>query len=109
MIFMGRRKSGLSRERKIMKNTMLMILLVVCILFAALFIGGYRLNKKIDSALATKSELEDQIKDEEIRKEEIEELEEYMKTDEYVREVAREKLGLVDEGDIIFRKDDGKN
>ena len=68
---------------------MLMILLVVCILFVALFIGGYRLNKKIDAALATKSELED-----------------YMQTDEYIREVAREKLGLVDEGDIIFRRDD---
>ena len=91
-----------------MKNTMLMILLVVCILFAALFIGGYRLNKKIDNALAIKSELEDQIKDEETRKQEIEELEEYMKTDEYIREVAREKLGLVDDGDIIFRRDDGK-
>lgn len=87
---------------------MLMILLVVCILFVALFIGGYRLNKKVDSALATKAELQDQIKDEETRKEEIEALEEYMQTDEYIREVAREKLGLVDEGDIIFRVDDGK-
>ena len=105
---MGKRRTRLSRERKIMKNTMMMILLVVCILFAALFIGGYRLNQKIDSALATKAELEDQIKDEEARKEELEELEEYMKTDEYIREVAREKLGLVDEGDIIFKKDDGK-
>jgi cell division protein DivIC len=105
---MGRRRTRLSRERRIMKNTMLMILLVVCILFVALFIGGYRLNKKIDSALANKADLEDQIRDEEIRREEIEELEEYMKTDEYIREVAREKLGLVDEGDIIFRKDDGK-
>lgn len=106
---MGRRRSGLSRDRKIMRNTMLMILLVVCILFAALFIGGYRLNRKIDIALATKSELEGQIRDEETRKEEIEELEEYMKTDEYIREAAREKLGLVDEGDIIFRKNDEKN
>ena len=52
---MGKRRTRLSRERKIMKNTMMMILLVVCILFAALFIGGYRLNKKIDSALATKA------------------------------------------------------
>lgn len=104
---MGRRRR-LSHERKLMKNTMLMILLVVCILFAALFVGGYRLNKKIDVALATKAELEDQIKDEEIRKEELEELEDYMQTDEYIREVAREKLGLVDDGDIIFRKDDGK-
>ena len=79
---------------------MLMILLV------ALFIGGYRLNKKIDAALATKSELEAEINDEKTRKEELEELEDYMQTDEYIREVAREKLGLVDEGDIIFRRDD---
>ena len=102
---MGRRRR-LSRERKLMKNTMLMILLVVCILFVALFIGGYRLNKKIDAALATKSELEAEINDEKTRKEELEELEDYMQTDEYIREVAREKLGLVDEGDIIFRRDD---
>lgn len=85
---------------------MLMILLVVCILFVALFIGGFRLNKKIDAALATKSELEAEINDEKTRKEELEELEDYMQTDEYIREVAREKLGLVDEGDIIFRRDD---
>jgi cell division protein DivIC len=103
---MGRRRARLSRDRKIMRNTMLMILLVVCILFVALFIGGYRLNKKIDAALATKSELEAEINDEKTRKEELEELEDYMQTDEYIREVAREKLGLVDEGDIIFRRDD---
>jgi cell division protein DivIC len=103
---MGRRRARVSRDRKIMKNTMLMILLVVCILFVALFIGGYRLNKKIDAALATKSELEAEINDEKTRKEELEELEDYMQTDEYIREVAREKLGLVDEGDIIFRRDD---
>ncbi|MBR3170509.1 MAG: septum formation initiator family protein [Lachnospiraceae bacterium] len=103
---MGRRRARVSRDRKIMRNTMLMILLVVCILFVALFIGGYRLNKKIDAALATKSELEAEINDEKTRKEELEELEDYMQTDEYIREVAREKLGLVDEGDIIFRRDD---
>lgn len=38
------------------------------------------------------------------RTEEIEETAEYMKTDEYVESVAREKLGLVKENEIVFRE-----
>ncbi len=89
-----------------MRSTMLMILLVVCILFLALFVGGFRLEKKIDSALAVQKELNEKIENERTRTEEIADLEEYMNTDEYIREIAREKLGLVDEGDLIFRKAD---
>lgn len=93
-------------SRMAMRNTMIMILLVVCILFAALLFGGYRLDKKIDTALAVQRELNEQIEDEKARTQEIAELEEYMKTDDYIREVARDKLGLVDEGDIVFKKAD---
>ena len=89
-----------------MRSTMLMILLVVCILFLALFVGGFRLEKKIDSALAVQKELNEKIENERTRTEEIADLEEYMNTDEFIREIAREKLGLVDEGDLIFRKAD---
>ncbi len=40
-----------------------------------------------------------------IRAKELEEYEEYVKTDEYVEEVAREKLGLVYKDEIIFEPD----
>ena len=103
---MGANSKRVRRSRRAMRNTMMMILLVVCILFVALLIGGYRLDKKIDTALAVQRELNEQIEDEKARTQEIAELEEYMKTDDYIREVARDKLGLVDEGDIVFKKAD---
>ena len=34
----------------------------------------------------------------------IDDLKEYMKTDEYVEETAREKLGLVKENEIVFKE-----
>lgn len=103
---MGANSKRMRHSRRAMRNTMMMILLVVCILFVALLIGGYRLNKKIDTALAVQRELNEQIEDEKARTQEIAELEEYMKTDDYIREIARDKLGLVDEGDIVFKKAD---
>lgn len=103
---MGRKRAYPAKNKRAMRTTMLMILLVVSILFVALLIGGYRLERRIDSALAKQQDLNEKIDYERARTEEIADLEEYMKTDEYIREVARDKLGLVDEGDIIFRKAD---
>ena len=39
-------------------------------------------------------------------KTEIEELEEYMNSDEYIEQVAKEKLGMVKDGEIIFKEAD---
>ena len=49
------------------------------------------------------AELKEKIEDEKARAKEIEELEEYVGTDEYVEDVAKEKLGLVHENEIIFK------
>ena len=49
------------------------------------------------------AELEQQIAEEEQRTKDIEEYSKYTKTDEYVEEVARDKLGLVKQGEIIFK------
>ena len=43
-----------------------------------------------------------QLEQEELRAEEIDELEEYVGTDEYVEDVAKEKLGLVYPNEILF-------
>jgi len=47
--------------------------------------------------------LEEQIAAEEARKKEIEEFETYSHTKKYIEEVARDKLGLVYEGEILFK------
>ena len=48
-------------------------------------------------------ELAQQIEEEKARAKEIDELEKYVSTDEYVEEVAKDKLGLVHENEIIFK------
>ena len=52
--------------------------------------------------------LDQQIEEEEERTTEIDDLKEYMKTDEYVEETAREKLGLVKENEIVFKEGDSE-
>ena len=61
------------------------------------------LRAKDQSYQAQEQELEEQIKEEKARSKEIEDLEEYVGTDEYVEDVAKEKLGLVHENEIIFK------
>ena len=53
--------------------------------------------------MVQETELKKQIKEEKSRASKIDELEDYVGTDEYVEDVAREKLGLVHEGEIIFK------
>ena len=43
------------------------------------------------------------IKEEKKRAKEVEAYEAYVKTDDYVKEIAEEKLGLVDPNEIIFK------
>ena len=49
--------------------------------------------------------LEKSIDSEKERTKEIEAEKEYMKTDEYVEEAAREKLGLVKDNEIVFQEE----
>ena len=45
------------------------------------------------------------VEEEKARTQEIEDLKDYMLTDEYVEQAAREKLGLVKENEIIFQEE----
>jgi cell division protein DivIC len=50
--------------------------------------------------------LKQSIEEETERTQEIQELKEYMQTDAYVEEIAREKLGLVKDNEIVFIEED---
>ncbi len=47
---------------------------------------------------------EQQIENENQRTEDISEMQEYMQSDEYLEKVAKDKLGLVKDGEIIFKE-----
>lgn len=51
------------------------------------------------------AQLKEEKKETDKKYKELEEYEEYVKTDEFIEEIAREKLGLVYEDEIIFEPD----
>ncbi len=65
------------------------------------FRNAFQLRAKAKEYQAQETELAEQIEEEKARSAKIDDLEEYVGTDEYVEEIARDKLGLVHENDII--------
>ena len=53
--------------------------------------------------MAQETELKKQIDEEKARSQEIDDMEAYVGTDEYVEEIVKEKLGLVNENEIILK------
>lgn len=101
-------KSGETKtENRIGSNQlgMLVIALIVLVLLGWLTMESRNLQSRLAVYDARAAELEEQIEDETERTEEIKELKEYMQTDEYAEEVAREKLGLVKENEIVFQEE----
>ena len=78
------------------KRSVLAISAVIVLLIAVVSVNAMTLRAKEKAYRAQETELEE-------RAAEIDDLESYVNTDEYVEEVAREKLGLVHENEIIFK------
>ena len=75
---------------------MLMMLIVVAVSSAGL-------REKKEAYQQKELALQEQIEAEEERALEIGEYEKYTQTKKYIEEVARDKLGLVYEGEILFK------
>ncbi len=80
-----------------------MICMVLVFLSGVLAVSSLKLQAKNAQYKAQEEELQAQIKEEEKRSEEVKEYEEYVKTDDYIKETAEQKLGLVDPNEIIFK------
>ena len=64
------------------------------------------LAKKNAFYVAEEKRLEKEKEAQEEKREELENYEEYIQTEEYKENVARHKLGLVHQNEIIFREND---
>lgn len=98
----GRRKKQkqhVSRYRR----SMLAVSAVIILLMAVVSVNAISLREKDRVYRAQETELKKQIEEEKERAAEIDALEKYVGTDEYVEEVAKDKLGLVNENEIIFK------
>ena len=92
-------------RRKKRMEFKLVLAAVFCLLLVASF-GKLRLQQKNDAYRQQQEELLAEISDEQERTKEIEELKKYVQTKKYVEEVAKERLGLVYEDEILFKAEE---
>lgn len=102
---MAKSKSRKLREQKKNLGVWGIIGIVLAVLFVSA-IGGLQLKQKNKAYQEREEALQEAIAEEEERAAEIEELEVYTQTKKYVEDVAKDKLGLVYEDEIIFKAKD---
>lgn len=79
---------------------------VVLVMLVFVSVASLRLRVENANKLERVQELEAQIETEEEKSKEIEEYGKYVQTKKYAEEVAKEKLGLVYENEIIFKAEE---
>lgn len=77
---------------------------VVGILIVVILVACAGLISRLHSNRERIRELQSEIVREEQRAEDIEEYRKYTQTREFIEQMAREKLGLVYEGEVIFKE-----
>lgn len=100
------KKNRKKRRRRRSQNHMqsvLAICAVVLLLAVIVTVKGMTIKEKNKEYLAQETELKQQIKAEKERTKEIDEFENYVGTDRYIEDVAKNKLGLVYSNEIIFK------
>lgn len=92
------------RKRNQNRFSMFLVSLVVLMIMAVAAWRSVELQQKIDAKAREKQQLEEQIAQEENRTREIEEFGKRIQTKGFIEDIAREKLGLVYEGEIMFKQ-----
>lgn len=102
------KKSKKKKSQKRIANNylgMAAIAIVVLLLLGVFTYQSQNLRLRIAVYDAKAAALEDSIESEKERTKEIDEQKEYMQTDEYIAEVARDKLGLVKGNEVVFEEE----
>lgn len=93
------------RKKRQNRLGMFLVMTVVLMMLLVVTVKSVELKAKQSSYQQKEQLLSEQIAAEEERKEEIAEYEKYTKTKKYIEEVAKDKLGLVYDGEIIFKSE----
>ena len=96
-------KKAAYRKKRQNKTGMLLVTTVVVMMLVVVMVKSVELREKRETYMAREEALMQEIETEQARTEEIEEYEKYTQTKKYVEEIAKNKLGLVYEGEIIFK------
>lgn len=99
-------KPAFRRNKNENRLGMIMAVSAIIMIVAVVGVNSISLRQKQEKYAAREQELLEQIAEEEARTEELKEFETYTKTKKYAEEVAKDKLGLVYENQIIFQEND---
>ena len=91
------------RKKRQNRMGMLLVTTVVVMMLIVVMVKGVERREKRAMYMAKEEALMREIEAEQARTEEIKEYEKYTQTKKYVEEIAKNKLGLVYEGEIIFK------
>lgn len=100
------RKVAFRGRKRQNKMGMFLVTLVVIMMLAVVSLNSIQLREKQAEYKARQEQLQAEIDAENERAEEIENFKKYTQTKAYIEEVAKDKLGLVYEGEIIFETED---
>ena len=95
-------KKKKSRRRK-NRTGSYSIVIIVLLLLGVISVKCVELKNKNDSLKKQEAALEEKIQKETDRAEEIEELSKRVQTKQYAAEVARDQLGMVYPGELMYR------
>ena len=101
-----RRKKAAYRKRVQNRFSMFLVMLALFMILAAVYASSIKMQAKLDTLEAQSAALQVQIDAEKERAQEIELLLKRSQTKEYYEEIAKEKLGLVNEDEIVFKAED---
>ena len=100
------RRKAAYRRRHQNRFSMFLVTLVVVMIMIVVAVKSVELQQKIDAKAMEEQQLIDQIAAEESRAQEIEDFAKEVQTKGYIENIAREKLGLVYDGEILFKEED---
>lgn len=89
-------------KKKLSPYTVAGILVLCLILCGTVTYKTYHLKRQSKTYQQRIEQLKKEQAEQDAREEELKEFKKYTKTDEYVEEIARDKLGLVHKGEIVF-------
>lgn len=82
----------------------LCISLIVVAFVAVMSVQIVRIHHKDQEYMEKQAELKAQLEEEEVRQTELEEYENYTQSQQYVEDIAKSKLGLAYDNEIIFKE-----
>ncbi|MCI9336766.1 MAG: septum formation initiator family protein [Lachnospiraceae bacterium] len=101
---MARKRRIAYRKKQQNRFSMFLVTLVVVMILVLAGVQSTELRDKIDDKRAESFQLDQEIAAEELRALEIEALSKEVQTKGYIENIAREKLGLVYEDEILFKQ-----